>query len=220
MRRPAPWFCGLACWVGVACTQQAVPSTALVPTGSTPGPGDNTVFPMNPDRPVPPSNLPHPAYPENRTMPPVATMPATPVTDSPVDPVLPEAAMAREVLTLANQARKSNLQPPLVWSDALAQAAGFRSDDMVTRDYFSHVDPDGVDPFMLLRRMGIPHQRAAENIAWNGAPAKSAARQAMEGWLASSGHRANLLEGSHRRTGVGVTQKASGTWIFTQLFTD
>lgn len=153
-------------------------------------------------------------------MPPDPTIPATPVTVTPVETVHPEAAMARDVLTMANQARESNRLPPLAWSDGLAQVARYRSDDMVTRDYFSHVDPDGVDPFMLLRRMGIPHQRAAENIAWNGAPANSAASRAMEAWLTSSGHRANLLEVSHRRTGVGVSQKASGAWIFTQLFTD
>ena len=62
----------------------------------------------------------------------------------------------------------------------------------------------------------IPLRGAAENVAYNKG-AKDPAKQAVEGWLKSSGHRSNI-EGNFNLTGVGVAQNGKGEYYFTQIF--
>jgi uncharacterized protein YkwD len=62
----------------------------------------------------------------------------------------------------------------------------------------------------------IPLRGAAENVAYNmgyGDPAK----QAVDGWIKSAGHRSNI-EGNFNLTGVGVAQNSKGQYYFTQIF--
>ena len=59
-------------------------------------------------------------------------------------------------------------------------------------------------------------QRAAENVAFN-QNARAPAAEAVEGWLASRGHRKNI-EGPYALTGVGVATAATGEVYLTQLF--
>lgn len=40
----------------------------------------------------------------------------------------------------------------------------------------------------------------------------------MEGWMNSSGHRANILNAQYTAIGVGVYRSASGTLHWVQLF--
>ncbi|OMQ16135.1 hypothetical protein A7K94_0204580 [Modestobacter sp. VKM Ac-2676] len=83
---------------------------------------------------------------------------------------------------------------------------------MRDRDFFSHVDPDGRDPFARARAAGIQSARA-ENIAY-GQPDAAAV---MTAWMASPGHRANILNCDLRTLGVGVAAGSGGPW-WTQLF--
>jgi len=41
------------------------------------------------------------------------------------------------------------------------------SEDMIARDFFDHVNPDGEDPFDRMADVGITYQTAGENFAWN-----------------------------------------------------
>ncbi len=87
---------------------------------------------------------------------------------------------------------------PLTWSAALGSAAQQHSRSMATRDYFSHQDPNGDSPFDRARAAGYKGRQVGENIAaGQGSPS-----QAMESWLASPGHCANLM--SPRFTHVGA----------------
>jgi uncharacterized protein YkwD len=158
-----------------------------------------------------------PVGPPVETVSPAGASPSPLPTSSPGEPA---EAIARDVLVLANRERESRGLMALTNDSPLTRAARYRSEDMVARDYFSHVDPDGMGPFQLLQKLGIPFQYAAENIAWNGEPARTAARRALENWMGSSGHRANLLDARQRRTGIGVSARPAGGWNITQLFTD
>ncbi|MFZ6048564.1 CAP domain-containing protein [Pseudomonas sp. CR3202] len=87
---------------------------------------------------------------------------------------------------------------PLTWSSALGSAAQQHSRSMATRDYFSHQDPNGDSPFDRARAAGYKGRQVGENIAaGQGSPS-----QAMESWLASPGHCANLM--NPRFTHVGA----------------
>jgi uncharacterized protein YkwD len=82
---------------------------------------------------------------------------------------------------------------------------------MRDRNFFSHTNPDGLDPFARAARAGLTAR--AENIAY-GQPDAAAV---MDAWMNSPGHRANILDCSLTRLGVGVAEGAGGPW-WTQLF--
>ncbi len=123
-------------------------------------------------------------------------------------PAGPEAA----VLALVNQARAGAGCGALTADPALAAVARAHSADMRDRGYFSHTTPEGLSPFDRARAAGIGYARA-ENIA-SGQPDAAAV---MEAWLNSAGHRANILDCSLTKLGVGVAEGPGGPW-WTQLF--
>jgi len=47
-------------------------------------------------------------------------------------------------------------------------AATLHSQDMLNRDYFSHTNPDGLDPADRATNAGYPTTSVGENIAWSG----------------------------------------------------
>ena len=65
-----------------------------------------------------------------------------------------------------------------------------------------------------LKEQGASYRAAGENIAYG----QRSAEQVMEGWMNSSGHRANILNAQYTAIGVGVYRSASGTLHWVQLF--
>lgn len=112
-------------------------------------------------------------------------------------------------LCLVNGARRAAGLAPLTADAALGRAASAHSEDMVAADYFDHVGPDGSDPGQRARAAGFTLAGAlvAENLS---AATLSAATPAatVAAWMASSGHRANILDPDFRRTGIGVAAAA------------
>ena len=124
--------------------------------------------------------------------------------DSVTDPAL-EADVTHDptvasFVTLMNEHRVSAGCGPLAWNVAVGAVAQAHSEDMVARDFFSHTNPDGESPFDRMSRAGISYSLAGENIAW-GYPTGEAV---LEGWLGSSGHRANIENCSFTEHGVGL----------------
>ncbi|MBX3031386.1 MAG: hypothetical protein KF809_14660 [Chloroflexi bacterium] len=99
---------------------------------------------------------------------------------------------------------------------AVAQA---RSQDMVDRAYFSHTDPDGKLPWDHLKAAGIAYYAAGEIIAANGTnPIDAAAVRAVQQWMGSSGHKAQIVSTSFNYAGVGVAVAESGASYWTVVF--
>jgi uncharacterized protein YkwD len=125
--------------------------------------------------------------------------------------LLPAAAsaqsLAEQVLELVNDARWDNGQlPPLKGHAQLDTAATGHSTNMAVRDFFMHCDPDtGKGHGTRMTDAGYAWNSAGENI---GAGYSSAAA-AMNGWMASSGHRANILSASYHEIGVGYFFESS-----------
>lgn len=137
-----------------------------------------------------------------------ATQAAAPVAAAaPADP-----SVEGQVLALTNQERAKAGCGPLVADSRLATLARAFSADMRDRNFFSHTNPDGVDPFQRAQAAGITNMRA-ENIAM-GQPDPASV---MTAWMNSAGHRANILNCSLRTLGVGVATGAGGPW-WTQDF--
>jgi uncharacterized protein YkwD len=100
---------------------------------------------------------------------------------------------------------------PLSADSGLAAVARAHSADMRDRDFFSHDNPDGLDPFDRAAAAGLDAR--AENIAYGYADAA----EVMAGWMGSRGHRENILDCDLRTLGVGVATGPGGPW-WTQLF--
>mgnify|MGYP003557468121 CR=1 FL=1 len=79
--------------------------------------------------------------------------------------------------------------PPLVWESRLAQAATAHSQDMAARNYFSHTSPSGSTMVTRINATGYSWSTVGENIA-AGYPTVNAV---VDGWMASDGHCANLM---------------------------
>ncbi len=108
---------------------------------------------------------------------------------------------------LVNRARRRHGLRRLKGNAALRAAAQRYSEDMVARDFFSHVSPGGGDLVDRLKAAGFITAHSSwlvgENIGWGcGATASPAAM--VRAWMHSPGHRQNILRGSFRRIGVGI----------------
>jgi uncharacterized protein YkwD len=144
---------------------------------------------------------------------PAATSKAPVSTPAPAPaPVAPAADSAEaQVLALVNDQRAAAGCGAVTADDKLAAVARAHSEDMRDRGFFSHVNPDGLDPFQRAERAGITAR--AENIARG----QQDAAAVMDAWMNSAGHRANILNCDLTRLGVGIAEGSGGPW-WTQLF--
>ncbi len=120
-------------------------------------------------------------------------------------PATTSASDAREVLRLTNVERASAGCTPLAWDSRLAAAASGHSTDMASHDYFSHTSRDGRGVADRVTGSGYAWSRVAENIA-AGQPSP---RAVVAAWMASDGHRANILDCRLTDLGVGVARSAA-----------
>ncbi|MBW4580050.1 MAG: CAP domain-containing protein [Tildeniella nuda ZEHNDER 1965/U140] len=122
--------------------------------------------------------------------------------------------LEQAVLTQINQYRSSRKLPPLALDTRISDQARGHSQAMANgRVTFSH---DGFQQRVAAIARTIPYNRAAENVAYNQGYSDPV-RQAVQGWLKSTGHRQNI-EGSFNLTGIGIAQNAKGEYYFTQVF--
>jgi uncharacterized protein YkwD len=161
-------------------------------------------------RTTPPAGPP-PAAPARSLVPPRGPTTARPTGSSPA----PTSAagtgpVADEVLRLTNAERAKAGCGPLHADPRLAAAAQQHSSDMASRDYFSHVTPEGQTPWDRAKAAGYT-QPSAENIAMG----YRTAAEVMAAWMQSAGHRQNILNCASHALGVGFDARG---YYWTQLF--
>ncbi len=121
---------------------------------------------------------------------------------------LPNLASARDlsgdVLDLVNAERARHGCPPLQLNPQLVRAAERQSRQMATQDFFSHNDPDGTTPSQRVKATGYVFQMIGENIE----AGTDNAEQAVDVWMHSPGHRANILTCAFRETGIAIYDQA------------
>ncbi|BCJ43140.1 hypothetical protein GCM10010168_01180 [Actinoplanes ianthinogenes] len=169
--------------------------------------------PVVPGRP--PSTSPGPA-----TQPRTAAAPMTPnIAAAPAGAATPDPEKARartlmhQVIRLTNRERARNGCPRLGVDHELILASVAQSYYMARTRLFSHVWRDGSTFAMRAERAGY-RAPAGENIAW-GYPT---AREVMDAWMASPGHRANILNCGAKSIGAAIVYAADGTPYYTQVF--
>jgi uncharacterized protein YkwD len=122
------------------------------------------------------------------------------------------ALIRAATLCLINRERALRGERPLRPNARLRRAAQAHTDSMAFGDYFEHVGgggPGGGTPLARMRGAGyISSSRVGyevgENIAW-GTRGLATPRAIVAAWMASPGHRANILDRHYRETGIGVS---------------
>jgi hypothetical protein len=130
------------------------------------------------------------------------------LTPAPPPSALPQ--VERAVFTFTNAERARHGLPPLQPDETLNAIARGHSADMLRRNFFDHTNPDGEGPG---DRVARGHRQligeSAENV-WSGSGYSPAVAEAqiVADWMASPGHRANILNQVYTHLGVGVAMDA------------
>ena len=119
---------------------------------------------------------------------------------------------AEAVTSLVNAARRDAGLSELELDADLCAAAQARAQEIAQS--FSHTRPDGSSCFMILEEFGISYRAAGENIAMG----QRTPEEVMDGWMNSSGHRANILNGTFTSIGVGYYVDGAGAAHWVQIF--
>lgn len=112
---------------------------------------------------------------------------------------------SEEIVKLVNEARQAQGLSPLRIDSALQKAAMIRA--LENEVCFGHMRPDGSS------WRSVTPEIAGENVAIGyGTP-----KRVMDGWLTSTGHKANILNSAYTSIGVGVVYY-NGMWYWAQAF--
>ena len=178
-------------------------------------PGINIPGSNIPDNSLPAPDFPIPDFPDNM----LPDQPGGMLPDQPGNPAPDQPgtdgsqdAFANEVVRLVNEERAKAGLPALTVDRGAASAAQVRAKEIERS--FSHTRPDGSSFNSALTEAGVNFSGAGENIAYG----QNSPEKVMEGWMNSSGHRANILNSSYTSIGVGHYQNTSGVNYWTQLF--
>lgn len=119
----------------------------------------------------------------------------------------------KNVFDLINKQRTNNGLKALIIDSEVQKVARIKAQDMVNNNYFSHTSPTYGSPFNMLQSFKISYKTAGENIAGN-----SSNSSAVNAWMNSSGHKANILNSGFNYTGIGVVSSPKYGKIYVQMF--
>ena len=125
-----------------------------------------------------------------------------------------QSSMTLQVVNLVNSERAAQGLMALQKDSRLAALAQQKAEDMAKNQYFSHTSPTYGSAFDMLKAAGYSYKTAGENIAMG----QKSAASVMDGWMHSSGHRANILHTSYEKIGVGYAVSVDGMPYWVQIF--
>jgi uncharacterized protein YkwD len=124
----------------------------------------------------------------------------------------------RRAFDKTNVARQESGLTQLLWDQELCRMARAHSERMALRGFFDHSTPEGLQLKDRAHENGILHFRViAENIAYNKGY-DDPGGFAVERWMISAGHRANILYVGFQASAIGSYVSADGSTYLTQVF--
>ena len=187
--------------------------------GTCPDTPDIPDFEVKPEEPQLPE-IDTPVLPDIEVEPEIPEIPDVEFPEQPEVPELPDepdtevetpdTSLAGQVLSLVNSERAKYGLSPLTYDSTLQGAADIRAVEI--KSLFSHTRPNGLSCFTILDEVGYSYRKAGENIAYG----QRSAKEVMDAWMNSEGHRANIL-GDYDYIGIGVYE-SGGTIYWSQLF--
>jgi uncharacterized protein YkwD len=129
--------------------------------------------------------------------------------------VAPADRLEAAVLDELNLVRLEHALRPLRLSPSLTEAADHHSLAMVRAGYFAHESPDGSHFATRIKAFYRPRGRkwtVGENLIWR--TDRLGARAAVGAWLASPGHRDNLLGAAFREVGISAVSADGAPGVY------
>jgi uncharacterized protein YkwD len=112
----------------------------------------------------------------------------------------PEQRLVESLVELTNEVRAQYQKGRLEWDEPAARIARRHAIDMVERNYFDHVAPDGTTLGDRVAAGGLTVFRAVgENLGMGSRDP----RTMMRLWMESGGHRRNILDQRFTHVGIG-----------------
>ena len=143
-----------------------------------------------------------------------APVTARPANLTPVEP----NDIEKRAFEQTNIVRVKNGLAPFVWDADVCRMARIHSESMSRQGYFSHVTPEGLRLRERAREAGILRYTVlGENIAYNQGYDDPGAF-AVQRWMQSEKHRANILSPEYRAMAIGSFVAADGSVYLTQTF--
>ena len=128
--------------------------------------------------------------------------------------------------SLINDIRLQHDLRPLEWDGRLAQIAANYSEDMAARNFYSHVNPEGLTFADRYKKFGyncyiqtgdISYTTGGENAMFMQGITAEIPQHAVDGWMNSPSHRDAILEPFWLHEVIGIAYKGSKIYI-TQNF--
>jgi len=144
------------------------------------------------------------------------SIPNSPIvlSSKPVNAASDVAAMEKSVHRQINKYRSSKGLKPLKLNGEISKIARQHSKNMADKQVaFGHSGSSS--RYSKIAKV-VKYRGVAENVAYN-MGYKNPGKNAVDGWIKSSGHRRNML-GKYQVTGIGVAKNSKGEYYFTQLF--
>ena len=120
------------------------------------------------------------------------------------------------IVDAVNAVRAQNGLGPLQVNGQLVQMAHLQANNMAASNTMSHTITSAPQPELTDRAgyIGYRYAQLGENIAYNFSDTASV----MNGWMNSSGHRANILGANYTQIGVGIAYSGNGQPYYCQVF--
>jgi uncharacterized protein YkwD len=135
---------------------------------------------------------------------------------SAVDSRTSMAALEGGVLSEVNTVRAAHGLHPLRLSPQLSAAARQHTSEMLTDGYFEHESFSGSPFWKRIQRFysqgSFAHWSVGENLLWSSPDIRP--RRAIELWMASPGHRENILDPTWREIGIAAVHADSSVGTF------
>ncbi len=122
-----------------------------------------------------------------------------------------------EIIRLTNEKRKDAGLGPVSQDPLLTQAAQAKAADMINKNYWAHVAPDGTQPWRFFNDVGYKYRYAGENLARDFKDPGAV----VNAWMASPSHRENMLSDRYKDIGLAVidgTLTGTDTTLIVELF--
>lgn len=114
-----------------------------------------------------------------------------------------EAPQASDVIKQINDYRTANGLSPVSENGSLDKSATAKLSDMIARNYWSHNEPNGTEPWVFIKQAGYNYRYAGENL-WYGKN-----NTTVTDWINSPTHKAVMLDGRYTDVGIAIQKAAN-----------
>lgn len=134
-------------------------------------------------------------------------------TPEPPAAVVQVTNVQQSVLNLVNWHRERAGLRPVAVDARLTAAAQGHSDHLAREQIMTHVGAGWTDGGMRISNAGYRWSTWGENVA----AGQATSFDVMSAWMASPGHRANILQGRFANIGIAATKATNGTVYWTMV---